>query len=87
MYQMTFEEIKAKIEACASVSITEIKEINTENVSVSAMEEKSTALTQENILYREKHRIRLKPFWKVRLSRIIERFLSCTGMTKLPVHS
>lgn len=50
------------------------------------MEEKSTALTQENILYREKHRIRLKPFWKARLSRIIERFLSCTGMTKLPVH-
>ena len=27
MYQMTFEEISAKIEACGSVSITEIKEI------------------------------------------------------------
>lgn len=27
MYQMTFEEIRAKIEACSSVSITEIKEI------------------------------------------------------------
>ena len=82
---MTFEEIKAKI--ALPYRSLKSKKSNTENVSVSAMEEKSTALTQENILYREKHRIRLKPFWKARLSRIIERFLSCTGMTKLPVHS
>ena len=81
---MTFEEIKAKIvNSRDSVSITDIKEIQYGKCIYSAMAERSTVITRENIMCRERHRIRLNPFWTVQLSRIIERFLLFMGMTKI----